>query len=271
MNRKKFHEFVSKGPEHVCTSCSQVFFRHSVILMKITNYPRFTLLTYCIKGIKSVDNREYICMQCNDYLKKCKIPPCSVGNNLSFPDIPNELTGLTQLEQLLISPRIPFMQIRELPRGGQLGINGNVVNVPADVNKTVRVIPRNRSETETIPVKLKKSLNFKSRIAFEQVRPEKIIKAAKWLISHSNLFQNKDIEVNEQWASDCNSDITRKNLPCEIDKDNETILCEEDEAEDCVGKFDTVLHPSDFREFNRILNIAPAEGNSPLSIFQDAF
>ena len=29
---------------------------------------------------------------------------------------------------------VPFMQIRELPRCGQLSIHGNVVNVPADVN-----------------------------------------------------------------------------------------------------------------------------------------
>ena len=29
---------------------------------------------------------------------------------------------------------ILFMQIRELPRCGQLSIHGNVVNVPADVN-----------------------------------------------------------------------------------------------------------------------------------------
>lgn len=34
------------------------------------------------------------------------------------------------------------MQIRELPRDGQLGLKGNVVNVPADVNKTVKVIPK---------------------------------------------------------------------------------------------------------------------------------
>ena len=29
---------------------------------------------------------------------------------------------------------VPFMQIRELPRCGQLSIHGNVANVPADVN-----------------------------------------------------------------------------------------------------------------------------------------
>lgn len=44
-----------------------------------------------------------------------------------------------------------------------------VCNVQADVNKTVRLIQRNMNESKTIPVKFKRSLNFKSHIAFEQV------------------------------------------------------------------------------------------------------
>lgn len=64
-----------------------------------------------------------------------KVPPCSIGNDFRFPAIPNELQGLTKLEERLISPRIPFMQIKELPRGGQLAVHGNIVNVPADKTK----------------------------------------------------------------------------------------------------------------------------------------
>lgn len=168
----EFQKLISKGPEYVCTSCSQVFFRHSVIYLNRNNY-KPNLTTYCVKGTKSVGNEEYICNHCHGYMKKNKVPPCSIGNKLQFPDIPFELQELTQLEQLLVSPRIPFMQIRELPRGGQLGLKGNVVNVPADVNKTVKVIPRNLNESETIPVKFKRSLNIKIYIAFERVRPEK--------------------------------------------------------------------------------------------------
>ena len=63
--------------------------------------------------------------------------------------------NLTPLEERLISPRIPFMLVRELPRGGQLYIHGNVVNVPADVNSTVSTLPRSIDESQTIPIKLK--------------------------------------------------------------------------------------------------------------------
>lgn len=50
---------------------------------------------------------------------------------------PKEL-DLTNLEERLVSPRLPFMQLRELPRGGQVSIRGNIVNVPADVNSTIK-------------------------------------------------------------------------------------------------------------------------------------
>ena len=73
---------------------------------------------------------------------------------MSFPEKP-ELLNLTPLEERLISPRIPFMQIRELPlRGGQLSIQGNIVNVPSDVNSTVHSLPRPIYESQTIPIKL---------------------------------------------------------------------------------------------------------------------
>ena len=93
------------------------------------------------------------------------------------------------------------MQLRELPRGGQLSIKGNIVNVPADVNNTVRVLPRNMDDSETIPLKFKRSLNFKGYISFERIRPEKILLAAKWLVTNSSLFQNEGIIFDDHWSA----------------------------------------------------------------------
>lgn len=66
--------------------------------------------------------------------EKNKVPPCSIGNKLQFPAIPIELQELSQIE-LLVFSRIPFMQIIEFPMGEQLGLKGNIMNVPADVKK----------------------------------------------------------------------------------------------------------------------------------------
>ena len=45
----------------------------------------------------------------------------------------------------------------ELPRGGQLSIHGNVVNVLADVNSVT--LPKPINESQTIPIKLKSKLS----------------------------------------------------------------------------------------------------------------
>lgn len=134
--------------------------------------------------------------------------------------------------------------------------------------------------SETIPIKLKRSLNFKSHIAFEQVRPEKILMAAQWLIKNSKLFQNEGIELNENWNIVNNDGLLKEKeiqeRLCHSDSEQELQEFEEDgwsEDDGSVlrssGNLDTVMHPADFRELNRILSIAPAEGNTPLGMFQD--
>ena len=101
--------------------------------------------------------------------------------------------NLTPSEKRVISPRIPFMQIRELPRGGQLSIHGNVVNVPADVNSTVSTLPGSIDESQTIPIKLKRRLSYKHYYQFQNVRPRRVLKAAKYFVETSELFQNEHI------------------------------------------------------------------------------
>jgi hypothetical protein len=67
---------------------------------------------------------------------------------MGFPEKPKEL-DLYPLEERLISLRIPFMQIRQLPRGGQFSIKGNVVNVPVDVQPTIDALPRTLDQSGT--------------------------------------------------------------------------------------------------------------------------
>ena len=69
-----------------------------------------------------------------------KMPRWSIANHGGFHEKPHQL-DLCNLEERLICPRIPFMQIRELPRGGQLSLKGNVVNVPVDVMPTITALP----------------------------------------------------------------------------------------------------------------------------------
>ena len=90
------------------------------------------MVRMCIEG------KKWICRMCLQYVKNGKMPPCCIANGLEFPTIPEELK-LTKLEERLVSPRLVFMQLREMPRGGQINLKGNIVNVPADVNNTKTV------------------------------------------------------------------------------------------------------------------------------------
>jgi len=161
------------------------------------------ILTLCLTGVKSINDIEWICSTCHSNLKDGKLPSCAKANKMTFPDKP-EVLNSTVLDERLISPRIPFMQIRELPTGGQLSIHRNVINVPADVNSTVNVLPRPVNESQTIPIKLKRRLRYKHYYQFQSIRPSKVLEAAKYLVQTSKLFQNEGVQVANSWLNTLN-------------------------------------------------------------------
>ncbi|XP_069114560.1 uncharacterized protein [Argopecten irradians] len=117
---------------------------------------------------------------------------------MGFPQKPEELE-ITEMEERLISPRIPFMQLCEKPRGGQRSLRGNIVNVPTDVQSTVKILPRTLADSETIQVKLKRRLSNKHSVLYQSIRPNKCLAALKWLISNSIIFQAEGIQINDNW------------------------------------------------------------------------
>ena len=217
---------------------------------------------------------------------------------MGFPDKP-EVLNLTSLEERLISPHIPFMQLRELPRGGQLSIHGNIVNVPSDVNSTVHCLPRPLSESQTIPIKLKRRLSYKHHYQFQNVRPRRVLDAAKYLVDTSELFKREGIEVQNtsRWLNDINStnnedwqefvqhpidevlpnnkteDVHNNIFSTEVDSQDK-VICDNDNwcevEERPSGVTDTLLQESNIVEnADRIISFAPGEGNKPLGIFLD--
>ena len=155
---EQFHSSIAVGPLYVCTCCHQTWFRKGVCMLKNINLPTSSRL-YCTKFI-SVNDEEWICHTCIGAIRDGRVPKLSVANGMKWPDKPPEL-DLHQLEERLVSMRIPFMQIRELPRGGQYSLKGNVINVPVDIQPTVSCLPRPMDENFTIAIQLKKKLSYK--------------------------------------------------------------------------------------------------------------
>ena len=155
----KFQDIVSKGPVYICTCCDQLWYKHSVsstVSIKASN----PSITKYLLNTRSEGNVEWLCKTCYNYLKKDKVPPCAAVNGMQFPPKPS-FFDLNELECRLLAPRLAFQKLMEAPRGQQLKIHGNIVNVPADVANTVSSLPRLPNETGTIKVNLKRKLQYK--------------------------------------------------------------------------------------------------------------
>ena len=50
-----------------------------------------------------------------------------------------------------------------------------------------------------------RKLSFKHHCQFQNVRPRKVLEAAKYLVQTSELFQNEHIQVQENWLNNVNT------------------------------------------------------------------
>ncbi|XP_069109201.1 uncharacterized protein [Argopecten irradians] len=271
---EKFHENAAKGPVFVCTCCHQTWFSRSVVKFSNTNISE-DCRTFCT-GFKSQDDEEWLCRTCLASLKENKVPRLSVKNGMKWPTKP-DILKLHPLEERLISQRIPFMQIRELPRGGQLSAKGNVVNVPVDIQPTVNALPRQIDEHVTIAVKLKKRLSHKSACFTENVRPNAVMNALEWLMENSEMYKNAGISINTTWKEDIQSnqdELISEYMGKSQLKDNREIetsdddFCEVSQDECIQGNADTLVDEAD-TDTNKVYVFAPGENQRPLSLYED--
>ena len=293
---KQFHLDISIGPLYVCSCCHQTWFRKSVSMLKNTHIPAESKRLHCTDFI-SVNNEEWICHTCLSALRDSKIPKLSVSNGMKWPIKPPEL-NLHQLEERLIALRIPFMQIRELPRGGQYSLKGNVINVPVDIQPTINCLPRPMDENFTVAIQLKKKLSYKTVDFKENVRPLRVLTALHWLMNNSKLYKNSGIVIDDDWFQEVtesaeetvreflgNSRGQTNDNYCVENKKQEEITSKEDtdapadydsdhyseiDANDHVGNIDTLVDDADIdNKCDKVFTFAPGEGQHPLSLYND--
>ena len=293
---KQFHSSIAVGPLFVCTCCHQTWFRKGVCMLKNINLPKSSRL-YLTKFL-SVNDEEWICHTCMGAIRDGKVPKLSVANGMKWPDKPPEL-DLHQLEERLISLRIPFMQIRELPRGGQYSLKGNVINVPVDIQPTVSCLPRPMDENFTIAVQLKKKLSYKKVDFKENVRPLRVLTALHWLVNKSELYKRAGVEIDVDWfkeVTESSEETVREFLevPKEQNKKHrqnptvkedasEYLLSKDSKATDDydsdhfseidtseqVGNVDTLVDDENLESKYDAITFAPGEGQHPLSLYHD--
>ena len=292
----QFHSDISIGPLYVCSCCHQTWFRKSVSMLKNTHISAESRRLYCT-DFTSVGNEEWICHTCLSALRESKPPKLSVANGMKWPDKPPEL-NLHQLEERLIALRIPFMQIRELPRGGQYSLKGNVINVPVDIQPTINCLPRPMDENFTVAIQLKKKLSYKKVDFKENVRPLRVLSALHWLMNNSDLYKKSGIVVDDNWFQEvtesaedtvreflevskeqCNDKNNIENEKQKQDKttekhegsnDYDSDHYSEIDTNEQVGNIDTLVDDADIdNKYDKVFTFAPGEGQHPLSLYQD--
>ena len=190
-----FHSVVAHGSVYICSSCDQLLYKHSVQLAA-NLCSKSSIIDSVLLGKRSPDGIEYICNSCSNYLRKNKLPPCAIRNNLHFPPVPTHLPVLNMTEWRLLSPRLAFMQIREAVVGKQFCIHGNIVCVPADVCTTISTLPRTSSNLETVAVQLKRRSQYQHAFLISNIRPACIREVGTYVVEHGELFQLQNITFN---------------------------------------------------------------------------
>ena len=80
--------------------------------------------------VKYKNRSSYICHRCS--VDKVDPKRFLVENSMIPSVVPEELKGLTQIEEMLIAWAIPIMKVYIKP-GGQRGYSGHCINMPQQV------------------------------------------------------------------------------------------------------------------------------------------
>ena len=187
---------IKEGPIHICSCCGGLWFQYSI--------REFSIEMLTKKGLKKefIDTVCYLkntiiklCLTCKKDIMLGKAPSLSLSNGLAFYEVPDCLKILTELEERLISLRIPFMVIRTLGFFKQFGLKGNLVNVPMNVDTNVSILPRSFSDTHTVQLKLMRQIKNKNALMYETVRPKVVHTAVKYLVEQE-LYKDEGIVIS---------------------------------------------------------------------------
>ena len=194
----RFHVKTKSGPTFICLSCKRLLYKHSVRNAEKLKKSNTVMSRKCLRGSETFLGKSWVCETCHKHISKGKVPPMSRANGCKFPKKPSWMK-LNDLEWRLLAPRLVFMKIHQAPRGRQYKIEGNVVNVVADVSNTVTSLPRLPSQNLAIPIKLKRRIRYHRHAYSQNVRPNLLWKVAKWLAKYSPLYEEMNMNLTPQW------------------------------------------------------------------------
>lgn len=259
-NRIFERKFTNNSFGFSCGVCDRLWFRNDV--KQITEREAVFLAGWINENTCNEDENfdgYFLCSTCQASIKDGKMPKMAKWNGFTFPAIPRHLPPLDMITERLISPRLPFMQIRRLRQDLSYGITGQVINVPVDVPDMVYCLPRRLNEDDVINVNLMRNLLHKSTY-LSGCTSKQIV--GEWLdvLQQSTLFKELGITIDMSRLNSVSGINTNDHIIDSIDfeKDNESELLL------------AMQHTMIWNE-NCCLNIAPAQHKVPLNIIHDKY
>lgn len=123
-DREYCKRFIDNQFGFACSVCDRLWFLND--LKPITEAAGKVLLDAghfdSVTGFK-------VCQTCRSSLQRNSVPNLSTSNGFKYPPFPPGLPPLDPITERLISPRLPFMQIRRLRRAQGLLIHRNIVSL----------------------------------------------------------------------------------------------------------------------------------------------
>ena len=106
--------------------------------------------------------------------------------------------------------------------GGHYKVNGQPVNVPANLDQIIDILPHMPSELQLHPVKLKCKHEYKIYYMYDTICIDHVISAITWLKEHNSHYT--DIKLNQHWYSD----IAYRELSVQLDESDNHITMNKD-------------------------------------------
>ena len=158
-----------------------------------------------IGGVKTA----WICLFCQGYMKRNKMPPTCHMNKLEIKDV-EELLRLNKFDNMLIARIVLFMFISQLPMSRMEALKGKVTLVPIqgeDVVKTVAAgsaFPRTPTEAGLVTYELRKKQEYRQTVGRPQlVNPKSLVDALKVLKESGNPHYQLEIEGVDKYFQRC--------------------------------------------------------------------
>ncbi|GFV35194.1 uncharacterized protein TNCV_619911 [Trichonephila clavipes] len=235
-----------------CSVCDRLWFERDLKKVKHRN------ISFLHTKFPDENVTEFrLCSTCSKSIDAKKIPTLSRSNGFRYPPKPSGLPLLEPISIRLISPRLPFMQIRRL-RYEVYGIVGQVINVPVNVNNMVQQLPRRIDDDFAFNVNIKKKLIHKSNYLSGFVR-KSVIKAWLRYLVNQPLYKHYDIKID--WS------VFYKDMDDYIGLEFQIESVDPDfapESEILLARQHTLLWNEE-----QCLDIAPGQNSSPINIIYD--